>query len=707
MSVNRQANLLGQQRLDVPHIKAIESSICGDFDLLAGKMIAGTAPLVIKGFVVVSDGVTLTDQLTVKVADSLAIHYFASESGSIFSVPADRVDEKLNNTNPRLLGSFTPNSTNFVGVDFIRVVDDTTSDLVMFLDETDEAEVPKTVPLARTIDYRIVVSTRDFNTLQGVCPIAKVVTGAGNQVVSVSDARNLSFRLALGGTAPNSQSFYAWPEGRKETTLNASFEGGDKAITSMKSWMDAVMTRIWESCGGEYWYSPTSERNVRLVQTGSPMANGEYFTWSGTHLTWQGLKLVFDNSTAAYNDVANQLTNVVGRTDLLSGECLYVDVDRTADRTGGTAIVPQKAVLQTLGMGTPPGSRYVLAWRFGTQIFTRNQSFAVGSSFKIATTLANGTVTLTATPGDPVQPKVATDTGSLIMGMAGFGRFNTGTTGNLSIGGGASAGDHNILLQTTSDNYSVKASGGQRYSAFQRAAFEVSQAGPSGDPKDSRIASFKGYTDGVVETTRTFIEMDGAIGLAPVTVLPLTPAPTAGDPARCKYFARPSKFWKTNCRLATAAALPAYVVAGAGPLHTITAAVNGTLTIDGTLAALNDRVLVKNESFPDHTNHGIYVVTNAGSGATKWVLTRAADISVSNQVHNDVAVKITAGDTNAAGAFIVATKTVVLIPITTPFVMETHVMVWSSSNTVTCDQFAILWFDGSHTILSSGPAYTV
>ena len=53
---------------------------------------------------------------------------------------------------------------------------------------------------------------------------------------------------------------------------------------------------------------------------------------------------------------------------------------------------------------------------------------------------------------------------------------------------------------------------------------------------------------------------------------------------------------------------------------------NGTqaaLVIDGVTMALNDRVLVYNQT--DETHNGIYTVTNVGSASTNWVMTRATD----------------------------------------------------------------------------------
>lgn len=76
-------------------------------------------------------------------------------------------------------------------------------------------------------------------------------------------------------------------------------------------------------------------------------------------------------------------------------------------------------------------------------------------------------------------------------------------------------------------------------------------------------------------------------------------------------------------RLATVAALPAVTAAGSGVGKTLTEVGNGALTIDSTLATAGDRVLIKDQALP--ANNGIYVVTNAGTAGTQFVLTRATD----------------------------------------------------------------------------------
>lgn len=439
MAVNREANWLGNQRVDIPHLRGVESAVRGDFDLLAGVMIAGRAPLITSGFYVITAGITVATNLKLRVADSTLIHFLASESGSIFHVPADRADEQLNTTNPRIIGGFTPSQVNYVGLDFVREADDTTADRVQFIDTNSLQETPVTVPLSRTTDYRIVISTLDFDNNPGIAPICKVTVDSAGNITAISDAREQAFRLGSGGTVPDITHSFPWPSGRSENTSGDVFVGGDKAISSFKGWMDSVMSRLWEVGGGEYWYSPTNNSNEHLSRTGAAfVSNGEYFEWDGTNLHWQGLVWVFANSTAVYNTIANQTSDSAGLTDLADGECIYVDVDRTSN----AALNAAKGTLTELGSPEMPGSRFVLAWRYGANIFTRDQSYYVGASLKLATFTTSGTSMLSAdvlgVGGDPRVVAVdSLDKGyasGLTRGAPGAGV--TDGAGTLTIGGG-------------------------------------------------------------------------------------------------------------------------------------------------------------------------------------------------------------------------------------------------------------------------------
>lgn len=551
MSVIRQGNWLSQARADLPFFKALESSVCGDFDLLAGRIMAGKTPLVVSGFKILTTGAITADQLYLEVAEGVLIHYFASESGSIFSVPADRANERLNNTNARIQGSFTPSATNYLGIDLTRVADTTTSDVVMFIDPTTELETPEVVPLGRTLDYRIVISATDFAALPGVCPVAKVVTNASNEIVSVTDARNLFWRLGSGGTSPDPLNKYTFPEGRKENATGDVFAGGDKAVSNMKSWADAVMTRIWELGGGERWTTPTADRNLRLIHSGSPfVSTGEYFEWSGTHAHWKGLKVLFDNSTGSTNAIVDQTTNLSGLTDLADGDCLYVDLDRTQNLSGGSSLVAQKAPLVTLGMSAVPGARVVFAWRSGSQLFTRDQGYSVNSSFKIATVAAQGTVQLSATPfTSPSTPCVAmVETGGTKRayaggvtrgGLTGVTDF-IGGSGDLTFGGGQR--DFNVLLKTSRSQDTVKVSGAEVFALSGTSALEVENIAAL-LAADNKILRARSFNDVTVQTeTAVTIESVGAMGFRNVPLAPL--APTFGTGADATI--RQKMFFQTN-----------------------------------------------------------------------------------------------------------------------------------------------------------------
>lgn len=446
MSVIRQQNWLGQQRVDLPHLRSIESSITADFDVLVGQGMAGDAALVLRGFEMtgIAVGAPATS-LSVVTASGIVFNRRATEAGTFLSVPANRAAETLNPiTNSRVVGGWVLGATNYIGLDYTREADATTTDLVQFISNTTRLESPRQVPLGKTLDYQIEITAVPFSSQTHLVPIAKVVLDASGFVVSVEDARPLMFRLGSGGDNPQPlSSFSLWTRTEGGSVIdNTLFQGGDKSVTSLKSWMDAVMTRLWESSGGEHWYSATADRNVTLITYGPTLASGEYFSWNlgSETLSWQGLRLLFDNSTSYNADIANG--SVVG---LKAGEVLYVDADRTkfyaaawaattayvagdivvksllayeatvAGTSGGTGptgtgaaivdgtvtwkyvgpgvaggLTPAKAALGTLGTGSPAGSRWILAWRRADQVFVRGWRYPVGTLFTPATTAAQG-----------------------------------------------------------------------------------------------------------------------------------------------------------------------------------------------------------------------------------------------------------------------------------------------------------------------------
>lgn len=426
----RQTNYLGQMRWDVPHLRAVESSAAADFDLLAGAIMAGKKPLVVKGLEVLMSGAigAPAENLLLEVADAVLMNPLASESGTIFMVMPDAAAEVLNSTNAKVNGAFSAGQVNYVGLDLRREADDSTADLVAFMDANTKLEATKSVPLGRTMQYRIVISTVDFESQPYLLPIAKVTTNASNLVTAIADARPMAWRLGLGGSSPDRYAGYSWGDGRSEDVVTNVFSGGDKQIGSLKDWVDAVMTRLWELGGGEYWYTPTSDRELKLIcGTSVITSTSDNFKWTlGTNtLEWKGLSIAFGNSATAYNTVSD------GSSTILDNQCLYVDINRAT--TG--PVVPQVASLTTLGQSNVPGQRFVIAWRRGNSIFIKDRPYEVGRALAVATDTVFGVVKLKTAAVDPTNPTV--------LAMQANGSFvNVATGGNTAayVGTGSGSG---------------------------------------------------------------------------------------------------------------------------------------------------------------------------------------------------------------------------------------------------------------------------
>ena len=89
---------------------------------------------------------------------------------------------------------------------------------------------------------------------------------------------------------------------------------------------------------------------------------------------------------------------------------------------------------------------------------------------------------------------------------------------------------------------------------------------------------------------------------------------------------------------ASTAALPAYTYnnGASGVGATITANANGALSLGGGSPTATQRVLVKDEAGGNAAYNGVYVVTQAGSAGTPFILTRATDYDTSGTGTNEI-----------------------------------------------------------------------
>jgi hypothetical protein len=470
MAVIRRTNYLGQQRVDVPDMRGDDSAVAHDFDVLAGKIMGGREALVIRGLTIDTTNAVGNPPtaLYLATAGALLVHYGATEAGTMLEIPDDQAADQLFSGNPLVIGSFAANATNYVGIDYIREADADTSDQTKFLAANNSQETSQSVPKAVILNYRIIISTSPFSLSTNICPVAIITTDSGGNVASIQDARNLMFRLGSGGDAPAPFGSYSWPDSTRTENSNTytgtppyadnPFEGGDKGINSMKAWMDAVMHLLWEAKSGDSWYSPTSREGIKAAYSPAVLGSGTNWAWTGgtSTLEWAGVRIIFENSAGTYyNTVAD------GSAVLADGQCLYVDIVRTS----AAALVATVGTLQSLPAPTVPGSRLILAWRLGSDVYVKDYPFEVGRNLApVATTTSDGIVRLNATPGDALHPVVvavkangdievtATGGGATAIVAAGFGNgfgvFGTGGNGGLAAGVyglGGVAGGHGVF----------------------------------------------------------------------------------------------------------------------------------------------------------------------------------------------------------------------------------------------------------------------
>ena len=98
------------------------------------------------------------------------------------------------------------------------------------------------------------------------------------------------------------------------------------------------------------------------------------------------------------------------------------------------------------------------------------------------------------------------------------------------------------------------------------------------------------------------------------------------------------------CVCATTANLNATQL-GAGVGATLTnAGAQVAFSVDGVTPAVTSRVLVKNQTASQ--NNGIYTLTNAGSGITNWVLTRATDYNTPTEINDTGVIPVLSGTVN-------------------------------------------------------------
>jgi hypothetical protein len=364
MSVRRKQNFLNQQRLNTPDIRAIESAVSNDFDEMLKGLVTGQGKsYFINGFELNMTGAVGSSAtgLQVLVADSAVLHGNSLESGTFYTVPVGTANETLNsNTNTRVSGSFVPGALNYVGLEYERVIDATTTSQAYFWNPSSKSELTKTVPAAIILKYKFIITSSIWAA--NVLPLAVIETDAANNVLSVEDHRPLLNRLGTAGsTTPDPTYVYPWTnhaEGRSEnfwksTSSTSPFRGGDKQIKNEKEWKDAVMSMIKEIKGTPYWYDVNAGGSIVKLRLD---LNNMTMTGTGSiiHSSSIAGRLNWD-SDILFNVISSRLTytlltnSVSTHITLADNQVAYIKLVRGVNITPSLIYINGSSVVSSVG----------------------------------------------------------------------------------------------------------------------------------------------------------------------------------------------------------------------------------------------------------------------------------------------------------------------------------------------------------------------
>jgi hypothetical protein len=370
MAILTSLNLLSEQRLGIDDMRRIESGVRDDFDTTVTAIITNVNQgYIVRGFALATTGAigAPANGLQMIVDGSSVMHIAASVSGTIFQVPAGTPNQILNAaTNTNVSGSFTANGTSYVGIDYNRFSDASTDIQKFIWNESANDEITTIAPAAQTLTYKIFITTSVWAA--NVLPVAIVTTDGNGNVLTITDARWMFCSLETGGINPNPSYSYPWTEGRTQSpitisSLNSSanpFAGGDKQLTCLKDWMNAIMSSLLEIKGTPYWFSgpggsPPSPPLPTLISLYQDLSNTVI---TGAGEISNGILPNSDSllvTTGTVSSGSNQLTSLGSFAGLASGDYIFgtgIPQNTTIVGTPGSTItMSNEATINGVGIG--------------------------------------------------------------------------------------------------------------------------------------------------------------------------------------------------------------------------------------------------------------------------------------------------------------------------------------------------------------------
>ncbi len=510
------------------------------------------------------------------------------------------------------------------------------------------------------------VSTTGAQTIDGVKTFSSLIGGSINgnaaTATALQNARNISLASDVTGVV----SF----DGSANVTLTATV--ANDSITNAKLANMAVSTikgRATAGTGDPEDLTATQVRTILNVADGAEVNQNTFANVVLTNGTVPAATLAADTKTDTLTFSAGAGLELVGNTgtDTMTIGQVMLGTARTANYTAVAAdlatsirFTGSSALTLTLTAAATLGDKWFCYVRNDTtQALTIDPNLAElidGAATLVLPPKTGIVVNCTGTDFYSIGSSLAGTNGAGLITRNSSGDFTprsiTGTAGRVGVtNGDGASGNPTIDLATsgiTAGTYTklivdvygrATGSGGSLLAADIPTLTAAKISDFDTQVRTSRLDQM------AAPTASVSLNSQRITGLA---------APVSDSDAATKLYVDSTAQGldvKQSVRLATTANIVGTYSSGA---LTLTVTATGVFAVDGVNTALNDRILVKDQTTA--TQNGIYIVTTAGTVGVSAVLTRASDANTSAELSPGMFCFVEEGATNLDQGYVLTTN---------------------------------------------------